>query len=151
MFFPSAKIIVRHHSDKNKILLIKRNVNGVISYEPAGGRAEIDYQNLNAESLEECVIREAAEELGVRVSIEKYVGSYSYFWPHDLSNCSCYAVFVGNITQEVKNFTGNGDKDCWPVTPEWVTLEDIFNKKIVINPTHKGLEELVLNSFKSKS
>ncbi|MFZ5954589.1 MAG: NUDIX hydrolase [Candidatus Dependentiae bacterium] len=148
MFFPSAKIIVKHQSISDKILLIKRNVNGIISYEPAGGRAEIDYATLNAESLEECVIREAAEELGVRVNIERYLGSYSYFWPHDLSKCSCYAVFIGTIIDDIKNFTGNGDKDCWPVEPEWVSLGDIINKKIVINPTHKGLEQLVLDAFK---
>lgn len=148
MFLPSAKIIVRHPSDKNKVLLIKRNVNGFISYEPAGGRAEIDYEKLYAESLEECVIREAAEELGVKVSIENYLGSYSYFWPHDLKKCSCYAVFIGNITEEIAGYTGNGDKDCWPVEPEWVTLDDITNKKITINPTHKGLEQIILNAFK---
>lgn len=148
MFFPSAKIIVRYQSDKNKILLIKRNVNGIISYEPAGGRAEIDYKKLNAESLEECVIREAAEELGVNVNIERYLGSYSYFWPHDLSKCSCYAVFIGTFVKNIKNFTSNGDKDCWPIEPEWVTLDDIINRKVPINSTHKGLEQLIISAFK---
>lgn len=55
MFFPSAKIIVRDPLDKNKILLIKRTVNGIISYEPAGGRAEINYSACTAESLEESI------------------------------------------------------------------------------------------------
>jgi 8-oxo-dGTP pyrophosphatase MutT (NUDIX family) len=147
MFFPSAKIIARDALDKNKILLVQRNVNGSISYEPAGGRAEIDYARLTAESLEECVKREASEKLGYTVQIERYVGSYAYFWPHDSSKCSCYAVFLGTVAEKVANFTGNGDKDCWPVEPVWVTYDDIVNQKIVINPTHKGLRDIILNAF----
>jgi 8-oxo-dGTP pyrophosphatase MutT (NUDIX family) len=147
MFFPSAKIIVRHSADQNKILLVKRNVNGIISYEPAGGRAEINYDTLIAESLEECVRREALEELGYHVKVQHYIGSYSFFWPHDQSKCSCYAVFAGTISESVENFTGNGDKDCWPVEPAWVTYDEIVNQKININPAHKGLRELILNAF----
>ena len=151
MFFPSAKIIVKHPLDTNKMLLIKRNVNGFISYEPAGGRAEIHYENLYAESLEECVKREALEELGILVDIDSYIGSYTYFWPHDQSKCSNYAVFTGIILSKDKNFKGNGDKDCWPVEPIWVTKQDILNKKILINPTHKGLEEIMFNFLHQKN
>lgn len=147
MFFPSAKIIVKDAHDDKKILLIKRTVEGVISYEPAGGRAEIDYDAFYAESLEECVKREALEELGVSVTIEGYVGSYTYFWPHDMGKCSSYAVFVGKVERRVENFMGNGDKDCWPVEPAWVTYDDIIDNKININPTHKGLRELILKSL----
>lgn len=148
MFFPSAKIIVHDPSDKNKILLIKRTVNGIISYEPAGGRVEIDYTTCAAESLEECVVREAAEELGYQVKIERYVGSYSYFWPHDLGSCSCYAVFSGIATKKIEQFTGNGDRDCWPVEPVWVTIDDIMRERIAINTTHKGLKELIVKAIK---
>jgi len=147
MFLPSAKIIVKDANDDKKILLIKRNVEGNISYEPAGGRAEIDHSTLYAESLEECVKREAQEELGVSVIIEHYVGSYTYFWPHDTRKCSSYAVFIGKVEHNIENFTGNGDKDCWPVEPAWVTYDDIVDNKIIINPTHKGLKELILKSL----
>jgi 8-oxo-dGTP pyrophosphatase MutT (NUDIX family) len=147
MFFPSAKIIVHDPLDKSRILLIKRTVNGTISYEPAGGRAEIDYTACTAESLEECVMREAAEELGYVVKVERYIGSYSYFWPHDLGKCSCYAVFSGIATKKIEHFTGNGDKDCWPVEPVWVTADDIMLGKIAINPTHKDLKELMMKAI----
>jgi len=146
VFFPSAKIVVKDPLNPQKILLIRRNVTGIISYEPAGGRAEIDYMTLKAESLEECVQREAQEELGYVVHVQQYIGSYTYFWPHDTNKCSSYAVFVGTAVEKIENFTGNGDKDCWPIEPVWVTYDDIRNQKIIINPTHQGLRALVLRA-----
>ncbi len=67
MFFPSAKVIIKHPTQPDKILLIKRNGH----YEPAGGKVEINFEKKMAESLEQCAIREAQEELGLIVSIER--------------------------------------------------------------------------------
>ncbi len=143
MFLPSAKVIIRHPQDKELLLLIKRNVHGVITYEPAGGRVEINYDTLTAENLEECAIREVKEEVGVFISIDSYLASYSFFWPHDLTKCSLYSVFVGTFLENDSTFTGNGDNDDWPIEPVWVRYKDILSKKFILNPAHKGLEEIV--------
>lgn len=79
MFFPAAKVIIRHPSDSNKILLVKRTIGKQISYEPAGGRININFQEKKAESLEECALREVREELGLIVKLERYIGSYYFF------------------------------------------------------------------------
>ena len=147
MFYPSAKIIIKHPSDRNKILLVKRYVDNKIFYEPCGGKVEIDYDKKKAESLEECVVREALEELGLLVKIEKYIGSYYFFWTIDKNKCSSCALFVGNIVGEDANFTDNADQCELPIEPEWVTIEDIVNKKIRFNKSHIGLENLIMNNL----
>lgn len=151
MFIPSAKVIIKHPNEQNLILLVKRNVHGVISYEPAGGRAEINYDALTAESLEECAVREVKEEVGVFVSIDAYLASYSFFWPHDLTKCSSYAVFVGTILGNVPAYSGNGSNDDWPIEPAWVTDIDIISRKIVLNPEHKELEQIVFKYLKENN
>jgi 8-oxo-dGTP pyrophosphatase MutT (NUDIX family) len=148
MFLPSAKVIIKHPEEKNLILLIKRNVHGELSYEPAGGRAEINYDTLAAENLEECAIREVREEVGVFVSIDSYLGSYSFFWPHDLTKCSSYAVFVGTFLEKDPTYLGNGSNDHWPVEPVWVRAEDIISRKLILNQVHKGLEPIVFKYLK---
>jgi len=94
MFFPSAKVIIKHPTKHNTILLIKRQIHGQIFYEPAGGKAEINFEKKKAENLEECAIREIQEELGLNIKIEEYVGSYYFFWTIDPTKCSLCAVFV---------------------------------------------------------
>lgn len=55
--------------EKGKILLV-RNIKNGLRVEPPGGKRE-DY-----ESLDECVVRECLEELGVKVNIKKVFGDY---------------------------------------------------------------------------
>jgi len=147
MFLPSAKVIIKHPHETNLILMIKRNVHGEFFYEPAGGRAEINYEKLSAENLEECAIREVKEEVGVYVAIDSYLGSYSFFWPHDLTKCSSYAVFIGTFLEKDPAYLGNGSNDYWPVEPVWVSAEDILSRKIILNPVHKGLEQIVFKGL----
>lgn len=145
MFYPSAKIIIKHPTDKKKILLVKRDVKGTFSYEPAGGKVEINFQTKIAENLEECAIREAREELGLVVSIDHYLGSYYFFWSIDPGKCSSCVLFIGTILEIDKNFKNNADTCELPLEPVWITVDDIVNRKIVIDKTHVGLENLILN------
>ncbi len=145
LFFPSAKIIIRHPSNTNKILLVRRSVRNAVFYEPAGGKAEIDFEKRVAENLEECALREVREELGLTVKIEQYLGSYYFFWVIDPSKCSSCAVFVGSIVDEDRNFVSNADVNELPIKPAWVTIDDILDKKISIDASYVGLEELIMN------
>lgn len=150
MLYPSAKIILKHPTDANKILLVRRNIRGKISYEPAGGKVEINFLQRKSETLEECAIREAQEELGMVVKIERYLGSYYFFWtidPHKYSSC---VVFIGHIIQENRNFIENADSRELPIEPAWVTFDDIVTKKAPIDECHVGLEAIILNCFGHK-
>jgi NADH pyrophosphatase NudC (nudix superfamily) len=75
-----------------------------------------------AESLEECALREVQEELGLNVKIEKYLGSYYFFWTIDPTKCSLCAVFMGTIIDSITNYTGNADTCELAFGPTWVTL-----------------------------
>lgn len=141
LFFPSAKIIIRHPSDDNKILLIQRNK----YYEPAGGKVEIDFEKRTAESLEQCAIREANEELGLAVAIEQYIGSYYFFWSIDPNKCSSCVVFVGTIVTQDPTFVANADTCEFITEPAWVCVDDILNKTLSIDPLYIGLEDLMIN------
>ncbi|HXW85971.1 MAG TPA: DUF1653 domain-containing protein [Candidatus Bathyarchaeia archaeon] len=138
-FYPAAKIIIRHPSDTNKILLIQRNN----YYEPAGGRLEIDFNKKEAENLEECAIREAQEELNLAVTLDEYLGSYSFFWYLDpQKGCSC-AVFAASIAYQ-QNISIKNNDTSEDVMPAWISVHDILQKKIPINPAHRGLENLMI-------
>lgn len=135
MFFPSAKIIIRNSNDHSLLLLGKRGD----FYEPAGGKVEIDFNKRLSESLEECVLREAHEELGVKAKIESYLGSYYFFWSIDPNKASSCAVFLGSILEQDESFKTNKDSCELTITPEWVPVDVAINK---INPEYVGLQKI---------
>lgn len=147
MFYPSAKVIIKHPTDSHTILLVKRTVQEKTFYEPAGGRAEINFEKRSAESLEECAIREVQEELGFIISIEQYIGSYYFFWTIDPQKCSSCALFVGNILEIDQNFKNNTDKTELPIEPAWITMDYIIQRKIPIDASQVGLEKLLVQYF----
>lgn len=149
MLFPSAKIILKHPKDKHKILLVKRKINGNYAYEPAGGKIEVDFKNKRAETLEECALREAKEELGVSASIEKYIGSYHFFWSIDPNKFSSCAVFIGTILSEDENFEKNADTCELTIEPAWVNVQDIISKKITFESSYVGLQDIIIDHFKN--
>lgn len=149
MLFPSAKIILFHPKNKNKVLLIKRTINDQIVYEPAGGKIEVDFKNKKAESLEECAIREAKEELGVSAKIDRYIGSYYFFWNLDPMKFSSCAVFVGTIISQDNLFKNNIDSCELPTEPQWINVKDILEKKIQFSQSYIGLQDLMIKHLKN--
>jgi 8-oxo-dGTP pyrophosphatase MutT (NUDIX family) len=141
MFFPSAKIILRCPSDAHQLLLVKRNG----YYEPASGKIEVDFARRSAETLEQCALREAHEELGVMADLESYIGSYYFFWSIDERAFSSCALFAGTIRSEDPFFTTNKDIGELATEPAWVCVDDILNKSILVDPLYIGLEELLLD------
>jgi 8-oxo-dGTP pyrophosphatase MutT (NUDIX family) len=140
MLFPSAKVIIVHPHDAERILLVERNG----YYEPAGGKLEVDFTNKRAESLEACALREAQEELGVTITIERYVGNYYFFWSIDPRKFSSCTVFSATLVDEVAAFSANADSGEFNVYPAWITRRDILEGKIKIDPLFVGLHELLL-------
>ena len=138
--FPSAKVIIHHPDDRNQILLVQRNG----YYEPAGGKVEIDFNAQISESLEECAIRETREELGLIVAIDRYVGSYYFFWSIDPRKYSSCAVFTVSIIAKDTTFAGNADSCELTIAPAWVSIDDVLDKNISIDPRYKGLEALLI-------
>lgn len=150
MFYPAAKVILQHPTKHDTILIVKRHLPDSVSYEPVGGRLNIDFERKISESIEECAIREVQEEIGLIISLERYIGSYYLFWTtEDSQGCSC-SLFVGTIVNKDSHYKGNPDTEEEPLEPVWVSYDDILSKKIIFNPAQIGLEKLVLDYFQKR-
>ncbi|MGB8367644.1 MAG: NUDIX hydrolase [Candidatus Babeliales bacterium] len=143
MLYPSAKVIVRSNDKPNMILLLERKVGNNSYFEPAGGRIEADFNQKISESLEECAHREIAEELGLSIEIKRYIGSYFFFWTIDSNKLSICAVFEGLITQHDPQFESNKDFCELPFNPVWISMRDILEGNIFIDPIYVGLEKIL--------
>lgn len=149
LFYPSAKMILKHPTENTTILLVKRTVGEMYFYEPAGGKVNIDFKEQTAESLEQCALREIKEELGIIANIERYIGSYYVFWASDPNKCSSCALFVGTIVDQDQHFIHNTDIHESPLEPVWVTYEDIASGKVLINARYKGLKNSIMRYFET--
>ena len=114
-----------------KILLIKRG------HEPfkgmwaiPGGRLEDD------ETVEECCLREAKEEIGVDVKIARLVGVYSN--PKLEPEKFVVIAFLCDIKDDTKVKAGSD-----AVEFKWVDLEDVKNMKLAAD--HKKIIEDALS------
>lgn len=139
--FAAAKVIVTHPTH-DQILLVKREKKGIFSYEPAGGRVEVDFDQKRAESLEECAQREIKEELGVHIDTLVYVGSYAFFWSKRENTCSICALFLAQM-REGDEVNAIADEGCYPAYPEWVSPQAILEGKIHMDSAVAELPELM--------
>lgn len=149
-FFPSAKVVIRDPLNKERIFLVKRTIQDKIFYEPAGGKVKIEPKLKKAETLEECAIREIREELGCTFTIDQYIGSYYFFWTIAPKNCSICALFLGTLLSQNDLFQKNEDENELLITPEWVSIYDILEKRIPIDRAQVGLERLLLKIINEK-
>ncbi|MFS0821958.1 NUDIX hydrolase [Bacillus sp. 1P02SD] len=112
----------------NKICLIKRNIDDIVYYVFPGGGIE------PSESPRECAIREAYEELGVKVKIHKSIGTVDY--------CGTQYFFLSEIIEGTFG-TGVGEefsiqnRNRGTYTPVWIELDrlaslDVRPKEIVL-------------------
>lgn len=137
----ASKVIIIH-PEKDEILLVKRSMDQTSGYEAAGGRVEIDFKNKAAENLEECLIREAYEELGVEIENLKYQGSYYFFWTVKENACTVCAIFVAKA-KDINLVKQKGFETGGNIYPIWVKIEDVLNEKILIEPQHVGLLKII--------
>lgn len=137
----ASKVIIAH-PDKDEILLIKRSMDHAAGYEAAGGRVEIDFNSKKAENLEQCIIREAHEELGVQIESLIYKGSYYFFWTIKENACSICAVFLAKVSS-IEVVKKVGFESCGNIYPVWVKIEEILNDQIFIEKQHVGLSNII--------
>lgn len=143
--YPSAKALIRHPRDPFRYLMIQRFIGDLTFFEPAGGKVAVDYKNRTIETFEECIVREVEEELGVKISLEEYIGSYTFFWRIDPNKSSCCVLFSALLNGKQPDFSSNTDTDELPFKPIWVGAEEIVEGKIQFDPLHTHLEELLRN------
>ncbi len=107
--------------ENKKLLLVKNIKHGTIRVEPPGGKKEFN------ETLEECVIREVKEELGLEIDPIKLFGIYKTNSPEGDFNVNMYlARIIGGtiVLKEPKKIADYG----------WYSLADINNIKDIIVP-----------------
>lgn len=136
--YTAAKVIIHHPDDPTRWLLIMRRGH----CEPAGGRVTIDFSARTGESLTDCAIREAYEELGVRVTLGSYLGDYHFFWHDEPDTFSSCVVFSATISHVPAVFPNNLDPEEPPMEPVWVSAHDIIAGTIPIRDTYTGLCDL---------
>lgn len=89
----------------------------------------VDYK----ESLEEAVIREVREELGISVTIDRYAGSFpnSYTYRR-VTYFTCDTFFVCRPTREKVTVVLNGEIKNWEIIPHdrLLTLEYAFESHL---------------------
>jgi 8-oxo-dGTP pyrophosphatase MutT (NUDIX family) len=139
MLYPSAKAIVYDPARPEMFLLVKRNG----YYEPAGGKLHVNFAKKKAETLEQCAIREASEELGAHISIKDYLGNYYFFWTIDTNSMSSCVVFSAQLLSTDESFMRNLDCDEFPIAPAWIHAQDILNGNALIDRYFVGLEDIM--------
>lgn len=139
-------LIINPKSDD--ILLAFRNKTDF--YEPVGGRLYVDIVSKKSESIEECVIRECYEETKLKISHIDFVGTYHYFWSNcskSYSFCLLYSTFVESDFNFSENIVMEEEKSC-SIRLVKCRIKDILEKKILFNPSHIGLENLIIKILK---
>lgn len=139
----SASKVVVMHSERPSLLLVNRQIGDTFGYEAAGGRVNIDFTRKQTETFEECAVREAQEELGLRVSIKDYLGSYAFFWESMPNTCTHCVVFLAEPLSDLEKIQSIGDTDGHLVRSEWVEVARILKGDLRIRDNHAGLIPLL--------
>lgn len=108
---PHIQVTAAVFRDRGRVLLAKRPPEGMLGgmWEFPGGKQE------DKESLEEALIREIGEELGVKIEVIAKLGSYPHAYSH--FSLTLHAFFCKLISREI-SLTSHTD---WA----WVALPDL--------------------------
>lgn len=136
-----GKVILKHKDYNDSVLILKRPAYD--SYEPIGGKLEIDFENQESETIEDCIRRECLEEVGLNIENLTYLGSYHYFFEKicQYNFCLLYTAFITSSLEHLKKEDGFGK--CLTIS-EWVLITDLLsNDRVKFNPNHLGLKVLI--------
>lgn len=132
---PSARGIVVNNG---KILLIYREKNGNTYFSVPGGKREEN------ETFEETVVREILEETSIKVTVDKYLGTFK----SDIKEKDHYLYLCKYVEGEPK--LGNADEksrmeqDSSNVfDPKWVSLKEIQQLTLRPNTMSAFVKEFV--------
>lgn len=103
-----AAVIQREFPVDGKVLIVKRgqNQSGAGDWEFPGGKVE------EGETLEEALIREIQEELGIQIRVSELLGENRHHYPSKVIWLKVYRAFT---SQEAINLTEHDDfKWCHP-------------------------------------
>lgn len=105
------------HPKEGKVLLVKRKIQDEWFYEPIGGQVEVNFLDQKAETLEECVQREAIEETDLRIQRLQYVGRYYFFWLQHPDTCSICALFFATAKGSLDSYKTVVQEQCGATVP----------------------------------
>ncbi|MBY0264148.1 MAG: NUDIX hydrolase [Holosporales bacterium] len=136
----AAKVLLQHPYEAS-FLLANRQIGDTFGFEVPGGRVNIDFKNKKTETLEECALREGEEELGLKLRLQDYLGSYPFFWESQANTCTHCVVYLAGLDPscDLTQMQPIGDTDGNPIRPEWVPMSKILSREITIRDNHQGL------------
>lgn len=126
------------HPKEDKVLLVKRKIQDEWFYEPIGGQVEVNFLDQKAETLEECVQREAIEETDLRIQRLQYVGRYYFFWLQHPYTCSICALFIATVKGALDICKTVFQEQCDAMYSVWGSLQDLNAHTIWFNPRYVG-------------
>lgn len=128
----AAALIINNDAGFKRLLLVHNTKHGLLRVEPPGGKKNLD------ETLEECVIREVEEELGLIIKPERLFGVYDTDSPEGKFIVSMYLSEIkgGDLTlREPDKISNYG----------WYTFNELLTLKkegILVPNLCKALDDL---------
>jgi 8-oxo-dGTP pyrophosphatase MutT (NUDIX family) len=123
---------------EGKILVIRQVIAGKEFYDVPGGKC------VSGETLEDCVVREVLEEVGLVVKDTKKVGEWWFMRIKDGDKVMCHTFTCkteDTLVNTQKN-TSFAEKD---ENKEflWLTLEEFGQDKYHLNRENKGFQDII--------
>ena len=111
-------------NQQNQILLIKKKVNDY--WERPGGNVEV------GETLEECIVREVKEEIGIKTKVINFVTFDQVFFGNDKKQWIAFCYHLKYISGKIKNIEPEKHDDV-----KWFSFSDLpknlspYTKKVI--------------------
>jgi len=124
---------------EDKKLLVVHNIKSGLRIEPPGGKRE-EY-----ETLKECVVREADEELGIRILPYELFGVYETQSPEGNFSVSMYLSTIKSGTPEIQS--GEKKKHDRFEWCNYQQLQDYQQRNLLVPNLSKALNDLRINGL----